>query len=120
MGTQRGCCQSQFERVTGTEGVDFYSIKFVSGDDSKITTDVSIDKEAIVHQILLTDRYSVTFESVSVFDSNFEAAANLANTLNAGKILVDLEQAARKQVTVTVNDGNEYLIALKVVDWDDL
>ena len=93
---------------------------FVSGDDHKITTDVSIDKETIVHQILLTDRYSVTFESISAFDSNFEAAANLANTLNAGRISVDLEYAARKQVTVTVNDGSEYLIALKVIDWDDL
>jgi hypothetical protein len=92
----------------------------VDGDDQKITTDVSIDKETIVHQILLTDRYSVTFESVSAFDSNFEAAANLANTLHAGKISFDLEQSAKKKVTVTVNDGSEYLIALKVIDWDDL
>jgi hypothetical protein len=92
----------------------------VGGDDRKITTDVNIDKETIVHQILLTDRYSVTFESVSAFDSNFEAAANLANTVNAGKISVDLEQTAKRQVTVTVNDGNEYLIALKAIDWDDL
>jgi len=91
----------------------------VGGDDRKITTDVNIDKETIVHQILLTDRYSVTFDSVSAFDSNFEAAANLTNTLNAGRISVDLEQAVKRQVTVTVNDGSEYLIALKVIDWDD-
>jgi len=93
---------------------------FVGGDDRKITADVRIDKETIVNQILLTDRYSITFESVSAFDSNFEAAANLANTLNAGRISVDLEQATKKQVTVTVNEGNEYLIALKAIDWDDL
>jgi hypothetical protein len=93
---------------------------FVGGDDRKITTDVNIDKETIVHQILLTDRYSVTFESVSAFDSNFEADANLVNTLNAGRISVDLEQAANRQVTVTINDGSEYLISLKAIDWDDL
>ncbi|MBW4659752.1 MAG: hypothetical protein KME15_13830 [Drouetiella hepatica Uher 2000/2452] len=93
---------------------------FVGGDDSQITTDISIDKETIVHQILLTDRYSVTFESASAFDSNFEAAANLGNMLNAGRILFDIEQTEKKQVTVTVNDGSEYLIALKDIDWDDL
>jgi len=93
---------------------------FVGGDDRKIATDINIDKETIVHQILLTDRYSVIFESVSAFDSDFEANANLVNTLNAGKVSVDLEQSTKRQVTVTVNDGNEYLIALKVIDWDDL
>lgn len=93
---------------------------FVGGDDRKITTDISIDKETIIHQILLTDRYSVTFESASAFDTNFEAAVNLASTLNAGRIAFDLDKTTRRQVTVTVNDGNEYLIALKDVDWDDL
>jgi len=94
--------------------------EFVGGDDSKIATDINIDKETIVHQILLTDRYSVTFESASAFDSNFEAAINVASTLHAGKISFDFEQTAKKQVTVTVNDRNEYLIALKDIDWDDL
>ncbi|WP_088892429.1 hypothetical protein [Leptolyngbya ohadii] len=93
---------------------------FVDGDDSKITTSISIDKETIVHQILLTDRYSITFESISAFDTNFEAAMNLANTLNTGRVAFNLEQTAKKQVTVSVNDGNEYLIALKDIDWDDL
>ena len=93
---------------------------FVGGDDRKIATNINIDKETIVHQILLTDRYSVIFESVSAFDSDFEANANLVNTLNAGKVSVDLEQSTKRQVTITVNDGNEYLIALKVIDWDDL
>lgn len=92
---------------------------FVGGDDRKIATDVNIDKETIVNEILLTDRYSVIFESVSAFDSDFEADANLVNTLNAGKVSVELEQSTKRQVTVTVNDGNEYLIALKVIDWDD-
>ncbi|MFM7427755.1 MAG: hypothetical protein ACKO7W_22605 [Elainella sp.] len=31
-----------------------------------------------------------------------------------------LDKTTRRQVTVTVNDGNEYLIALKDIDWDDL
>jgi hypothetical protein len=93
---------------------------FVGGDDHKITTDFSIAKEAIVNQILLTDRYSITFESISAFDPDFEADVSLANTLKAGKISVELEQTTHRQVTVTVNDGNEYLIALRTIDWDDL
>lgn len=92
----------------------------VDGDDSKITTDISIDKETIVHQILLTDRYSITFESVSAFDANFEAAVRVANTLNAGRLVFDLEQTAKKQITITVDNGREYLIALKDIDWGDL
>lgn len=93
---------------------------FVDGDDRKITTDIRIDKETIIHQILLTDCYSVTFTSTSAFDSNFETAVNLANTLNASRIAFDLDKKSRRQVTVAVNDGNEYLIALKSIDWDDL
>ncbi len=91
----------------------------VDGDDAQLSTDVNIDKETIVHQILLTDRYSLTFESTSAFDSNFEAAVNLANTLNAGNVSFELEQATRRQVTVNVNDGKDYLIALRDIDWDD-
>lgn len=93
--------------------------EFMDGDDRKIATDINIDKETIVHQILLTDDYSVTFESVAAFDANFEAAVNLANTVNAGRVSFDLDQTTKRQVTVNVNDGNEYLIALKDIDWDD-
>lgn len=94
--------------------------KSVDGDDQKITQDFSIAKEAIVNQILLTDRYSVTFESVEAFDADFEVQVGLANTVKAGEVSVALEQSDRRQVTVTVDDGNDYLIALKTVDWDDL
>jgi hypothetical protein len=92
---------------------------FVGGDDQKIAPDVNIDKETIVHQILLTDRYSVTFQSTSTFDTNFEASVKLANTLNAGKATFELEKSQKKKVTVSVDDGKEYLIALKNIDWDD-
>ena len=91
----------------------------VDGDDAQLSTDVNIDKETIVNQILLADRYSITFESRAAFDSNFEASVNLANTLNAGNIDFELEQTTRHQVTVSVNDGKEYLIALRDIDWDD-
>jgi hypothetical protein len=92
----------------------------VDGDDQKITQDFSIAKEAIVNQILVTDRYSITFESVETFDADFETKLGVANTIKAGEVSVGLEPTARRQVTVTVDDGHEYLIALKTVDWDDL
>lgn len=93
---------------------------FVSGDDKQIASDVNIDKETIVHQILLTDQYSIMFQSESTFDTNFEASVKLANTLNAGHATFDLEQSEKKKVTVSVNGGKEYLIALKDIDWNDL
>jgi hypothetical protein len=93
--------------------------EFVGGDDRKLATDVNIDKETIVHQILLTDQYRVLFESAAAFDAKFESALNLANTLHAGKVAFELEQTTRRQVSVMVNDGTEYLIALKDIDWDD-
>ncbi|MCU0566657.1 MAG: hypothetical protein MUF49_08680 [Oculatellaceae cyanobacterium Prado106] len=92
----------------------------VGNDDSLITTDVSIDKETIIDEILLTDRYSVTFESVERFSPKFKANAMQIPALSAGTVSVDFEQASKKQVTITVDNGKDYLIALKDVDWDDL
>lgn len=92
----------------------------VNGDDTKILSNGSIDKETIVHQILLTDQYSVTFESAETFDTNFEAKIQAANTVNVGRVAFELEKNTRRQVTVTVNDGKEYLIALEDIDWDNL
>jgi len=93
--------------------------EFMGGNDRKLATDISFDKETIVHQILLTDQYRVSFESASAFDAKFESALSLANMLHAGKVAFELEQTTRKQVSVTVNDGTGYLIALKDIDWDD-
>ena len=92
---------------------------FFDGDDNKIDPSGIIDKETIVHQILLTDQYSVTFESESVFDSEVEIAIQTANLLNAGKIDFSLDLSTRKKISVSVNDGREYLIAIKDIDWDD-
>lgn len=92
---------------------------FVGGDDKKIDPSGIIDKETIVHQLLLTDRYSVVFESEEAFQPQFEVALEQANLSNAGKITFELNNSTKKQVTVTVNDGKEYLIALKDIDWDD-
>ncbi len=93
--------------------------QFVDGDDRKIASHINIDKETIVHQILLTDEYTVTFESTVAFNSTFEASITQANIVNAGKITFALDKATKKRVSVHVKDGNEYLIALKDVDWDD-
>ncbi len=95
--------------------------QFYKGDDSKIpgSAGVNIDKETIIHQILLTDQYSVTFESQAVFDAKFEVAIQQANIINAGKINFELDRTTKKRVTAKVNDGKEYLIALKDIDWDD-
>jgi hypothetical protein len=93
--------------------------KFVKGDDSKIASHINIDKETIVHQILLSRNYTVTFESTQAFQTGFDAAIAQANIDNAGKISFKLDKTTRKQVSVNINDGNEYLIALKDIDWDD-
>jgi len=95
--------------------------KFFDGDDTKIDpgSSISIDKETIVHQILLTDEYSVTFESVEEFDSRFEASIIQSNRINDGKIKFELDQFTKKRVVVKIDDGKTYLIALKDIDWDD-
>lgn len=92
---------------------------FLDGDDRKIATDINIDKETIVHQVLLTNQYSVTFESTAEFDSKFEAAVKSANAINAEKVTFELDNLSRRRVTAKVDDGHEYLIALKDLDWDD-
>lgn len=92
----------------------------VGGDDKQIDPSGIIDKETIVHQLLLTDRYSVVFESEETFKPQFEIAIEQANIRNAGRITFELNSTTKKQVAVAVNDGKEYLIALKDIDWDDL
>lgn len=92
---------------------------FVEGDDSKLATDVNIDKERIIHQILLTDHYKVIFNSESSFSKEFENSLDFANTIKAGEISFKLNQASKRSLTVDVNDGKEYLIAIKDIDWDD-
>ena len=95
--------------------------KFFKGDGTQVdpASGINIDKETIIHQILLTDEYSVVFESVEEFDSHFEASVNQANFRNVGKIQFDLDPTTKKRVVVKVNNGKDYLIALKAIDWDD-
>ncbi len=93
--------------------------KFLNGDDRKITTSVSIDKETIIHQLLLTDEYSVIFESTSAFDTNFEAAIEQVKILSGGKIAFDLDMSTKKRIVVKIEGDRDYLIALKNIDWDD-
>lgn len=92
---------------------------FFDDDDTRIDPSGIIDRETIVHQILLADQYSITFESELVFGNEVEAAIETANSLNAGKINFGLDLSTRKKLSVTVNDGREYLIAIKDIDWDD-
>lgn len=92
---------------------------FFDGDDKKIDPSGVIDKETIVHQILLTDQYSITFESESEFNSEVDVAIETANIIHVGKIEFELDRATRKKIFVAVNDGREYLIAIKDIDWDD-
>lgn len=91
----------------------------VNGDDRAITQDVNIDKEMIVHKILLTDQYSVRFNSMIEFDAGFDAKIEAANLANMGAVNFEVHETNRRQVAVDVNDGKEYLIALKSIDWDD-
>lgn len=64
-------------------------------------------------------RHSVTFESQEELDSHFEAAIAQANQQNVGKIKFELDQTTKKRVVVKVDDGKDYLLALKDIDWDD-
>jgi len=95
--------------------------KFFNGDDTQVdpAAAINIDRETIIHRILLSDEYSVMFESIEEFDSHFEASINQANLKNAGKVKFELDQATKKRVLVQVNDGKTYLVALKDIDWDD-
>jgi hypothetical protein len=95
---------------------------FLDGNDDKIApgSGVDIDKELIVDQLLLTDEYSITFESQSRFNSDFEAKIRSVNTLYGGRVAFSLNRETRRQVLVKVKDGSEYLIAFKTIDWDDL
>lgn len=92
---------------------------FVGGDDSLLSSDINIDKEMIVHQILLTDQYKITFNSEKVFNPEFQTSINVANTINAGKVSFNIDQTSKSSLTVDVHDGKEYLIAIKNIDWDD-
>lgn len=92
---------------------------FYGGDDSKVpgSTGVDISKETIVHQLLLTKQYSVTFESVQAFQSQTDIAIAQANAVNVG---IKFARSASNKIVVEVDDGNEYLIALNDIDWDKL
>lgn len=90
----------------------------VGGDDSVLSSTVNIDKEFIIHEVLLSDQYSIEFESSIAFSPNFEASAGIANTISPG-VDVSIESTTKRNIKVTVDDGKEYLIALKNIDWDD-
>jgi hypothetical protein len=95
----------------------------VKGDAAKIDKylAIKIDDNYIVDQILVANEFSVTFESQEAFDAEFGAKIDYLNTLPAGghaKFVLD--QKKNKRVTVQVKNGPDYLLALKVVDWDDL
>jgi hypothetical protein len=94
--------------------------EFVKDDDRKILPNGSIGRETIVCQLLVTDQYSVTFESTQAFDANFAAKLQAANVVNAGRAEFKLEHSHNKRVTVTIDNGKDYLIALEAVDWDNL
>ena len=95
---------------------------FYGGDDSKVPNSAGIDisKETIVHQILLTKQYSVTFESLEEFKIQTDVVIGQANKDYAGKVKFLLDTSTRRKITAQVNDGNEYLIALNDIDWDKL
>jgi hypothetical protein len=94
---------------------------FCGGDDTKIPSPgVNIDKETIVHQLLLSDQYSVTFESTDEFDATVQAAINQQNTTAAGKVSFAIDTSTKKKIIATVSGGGEYLLAIKDIDWDDL
>jgi len=92
---------------------------FHGGDDSRVpgSTGIDISKETIVHQLLLTRQYSVTFESVEDFKSQTDVAIAQANVGDAG---IKFQRTTNRKVVVVVDDGNEYLIALNDIDWDRL
>jgi hypothetical protein len=91
---------------------------FVGGDHRKLATDINIDKEMIINEILLTDQYTVSFNSTTEFGSDFEASLQAANTVSAGAVTFAINQTNKRQVSAIVNDGKDYLIALDGIDWD--
>ena len=92
---------------------------FYNGDDSKVpgSAGINISEETIIHQILLTKQYSVTFESLEEFKSQTDIAIAQANVASAG---VMFHKITSKRIVAKVDDGNEYLIAVNDIDWDRL
>lgn len=94
---------------------------FYGGDATKIpgSEGVNIAKETIIQQMLLTNEYSVTFESSASFDASFEVALNQMSALSSGRITASFGNQNRKRVSVKIEGDRDYLIALKNIDWDD-
>lgn len=95
--------------------------KNLNGDDRKIDPNVgiSIAENYIVDQILLADKFSIIFDSESELESQLEAKLKFQNALpeNNGKILVQLE--SRQRIVAQIQNGPSYLIAFKVIEWED-
>lgn len=95
--------------------------KHLDGNDKQIDPKIgiSIAENYIVDQVLLSDQYSVIFESESSFDGEIESKLQFQNALleNKGKVTVQMEN--RQRIVAQVQDGSPYLIAFKVIEWED-
>lgn len=96
--------------------------QYLNGDDRKIDPmiGVSIAENYIVDQVLLSDQFSIVFDSESNFSSDLEAKLQFQNILpeNEGKVSVRMENQQR--IVAQIQNGPAYLIALKVIEWEDL
>jgi hypothetical protein len=96
----------------------------VKGDAAKVDKNLAIriDDNYIVDQILVANEFTVTFESQEEFDAEFQAKLDYLNTLQpvSGQATFTFDQQKKKRVTIQIKGGPDYLLALKVLDWDDL
>ena len=94
----------------------------LDGDSDRIDPSVAIDiaENYIVDRILLAKSFTVTLESKSKFDAEFRAKLDAVNSLPDVQGKVSFSTDSDRRINANIDAGEYYLIALKVVDWDDL
>lgn len=79
---------------------------------------VKVDREYIVDQVLIAKNVSMQFSSKEKFDTSIEAKVKEINASVGGKAKFGL--TSDTTLSVSVLDNIEYLVGLKVIDWDSL
>lgn len=79
---------------------------------------IKVDREYIVDQVLIARNVSMQFSSKEKFDISTEAKIEQLNATVGAKVKFGLVNETT--LGVSVIDNVDYLIGLKVIDWDDL
>ena len=81
---------------------------------------IPIDDNYIVDEILLARDFTVTFDSDSKFDDEFTAKLEALKSVAPANISISVSGSSQSSVVARIKGEKDYLVALKVIDWDDL